>query len=175
MKRHYSNGTIFRYLFILFGVVGLFLLLMQKGVAMTFFKKEEVVLASPFEAKLTLNGKPVDGAKVTRQLQWTEKVDRMEETWSDNSGNFKFPAALEKLRIPALSQFVINQTITVNVDNKEYVIWLCGKMEEKLYGETGVELRNIICDLSKERERVDSLGFLSTSCVWDKPDNGDQK
>ncbi len=72
---------------------------------MSFFSKtEEVVLFSPLEGSITLEGKPLVGAKIELKLKWydgKEKENFFIE--SDEKGFFHFPAVKKVLKIGFLN------------------------------------------------------------------------
>jgi hypothetical protein len=156
-----------------FVVLALISSIPSQGVSMTFFSKEEVVLASPFEAKVTFNGKSVTGAKVTRSIEWQGKSYAVQETTTDAEGSFSFAVVKDKWRASALTQFISKYKIKVYFDEQEYIIWFSGKVDESLYGELGGAPENITCELTDEDYFIEgSIGLHTTSCKIHKIKKG---
>lgn len=136
---------------------------------MSFFKRDNVCLASAFEGKLTFKGKPAADARIVRTYKWKDDKGETEETTADKNGRFSFPAHWTKMRLTGLVQLVIHQEIFVYYKEQEYQIWAIGKLVPEVYSEFGGKPKNIRCEITDELRRVDlEHGFVGTSCYWDK-------
>ena len=128
------------------------------------------VIFSPMEGMLTADGKPLANIKITRELSWNaNEAGVIEHFYTDDKGYFKLPLREESFKMSNLTQFVANQFLTVDINGQEDEIWTCGKLSEDLFGETGNELKSLVCDLSNQASRVagDVRGVLVTKCRWD--------
>lgn len=140
-----------------------------EGVSMSFFSKtEEVVLFSPLEGSITLEGKPLVGAKIELKLKWydgKEKENFFIE--SDEKGLFHFPAVKKVLKI-GFSQLVVSQEIVVKLKGEDVLIWYMSKFNQIEYGELGGKPVNLRCELtSDELITRDYNTPLITRCIWD--------
>jgi hypothetical protein len=68
-----------------------------------------------------------------------------------------------------LFQISIGQTITVEFNQQEYLIWRGGKSTTTLYGELGGRPKNVSCELTKEEMDAHlEHALLETLCEWDE-------
>lgn len=140
----------------------------SEGVNMSLFKGSEVCVFSAMEGKITLQGKPVDGARIVRKVAWKDQTGETEETTTNSNGEFEFSMMNRSLRQLLTAQFVATQDITVYYEGKEYTIWTMGKMDKSEYGELGGKPENFRCELTDDLVRVEvPAGLLGTSCKWD--------
>lgn len=132
---------------------------------MGFFKKEDVVLFSGFEGKLTKDGKPLAGAKITRTYELYEKQE--DSTLTDENGYFSFPTITGKYSNKFMQQFVVRQKIYVESNNETQKIWFCGKLGRNEFFEFNGKPSNLTCELTDDIRRVDlEAGFVGTLCTW---------
>ena len=130
--------------------------------------KEEVVLCSSLEGKLTLNGEPASGAKIIRWFKWKDEKGESETYSADEQGVFSLPTIRGELKRSVFAQFVVTQKITVQYQTHDYDIWVIGKDSEIEYGELGGKPVNFRCELSDEPEPIEvEDALLMTSCKWD--------
>lgn len=133
--------------------------------------EEEIVVCSPMEGVITLDGKPAAGARVERSLSWKDKAGEKDSVRTDDQGVFTLPLKTDTLALGKFSQLVINQEIVVIYREQEYLIWTMGKGSKDIYGELGGKPSNFRCELNDEMVRVDVPdGLLGTSCKWDSID-----
>ncbi len=129
--------------------------------------EEEIVLSSPFEGVITLNNKPVSGAKVIRTLTWFETENTTDSTVTDTSGHFKLEAVKKNLKLSKLGEFVISQDMMVQYDGKEYSIWAKAKWDKGMYGELDGHPVGFRCELTNEFKLIEGGdGQLGTLCTW---------
>jgi len=141
-----------------------------KGIPMSLFSTtQEVVLSSPMQGTLTLNGKPVAGIKIERHLKWfDEKDSNTDFVVTKNNGHFTLPAIKRTLNISPLSHFLISQNLVVNHEGEEVSIWYMSKGSKIEYGELGGKPINLRCDITDE-ERIshEYNNPIMTRCIWD--------
>ena len=140
-----------------------------EGVSMSFLSEsKEVVLFSPMEGILTLEGKPLAGVKIELKLKWYDgKENENFFTESDEKGFFNFPAVNKTLKI-GFSQLVISQEITVKHKEEETIIWYMSKFNQTEYSELGGKPVNLRCELSSDELITRDYNTpLITRCVWD--------
>jgi len=150
------------------------ILFTTNGFSMSIFSsnKEEVVLCSSLEGKITLNGEPASGAKIVRWFKWKDQKGESQSIYADEHGFFALPTVKGELKSSILAQFVVTQKITVHYQANEYEIWVIGKDSKEEFGELGGKPINFRCELSDEPETVDlEDALLMTSCKWDSIDN----
>ena len=130
--------------------------------------EEEVVLCSPMEGVITVEGKPVSNAKIERNIKWQDDVGETDTYYTDKNGSFSLPIKQTTVRLNKITQFVMSQEITVFYNNSKYMIWTLGKGSKLLYGELNGKPENFRCELTNDPIRVEvEDGLLGTSCVWD--------
>ena len=133
--------------------------------------EEEVVIFSPMQGQITLNGKPVSNARIERYLKWKDEEGERDYFETDGDGWFEIPVKQDVVKLSTISQFVIAQEIRVYVDNNEYLIWTLAKSSKVKFGELGGRAINFRCELTDEPTRVEvNDGLLGTSCKWDSID-----
>ena len=120
-----------------------------------------MAFAKPLYLFSELNGtvfradKPVSGAKIERRYVWHWKDKTGEEiVVSDADGRFHFPAATESSLSARLMPHepVIQQTIVISVDGKEYLAWKFTKHNYAEDGELLGKKLNLHCDLDASEE-----------------------
>ena len=130
--------------------------------------EEEVVLCSPMDGRLTLNGKPVANAKIERLLIWKNEKGETDVFSTDSQGYFSLPIKKDTVKLSKIAQFVVTQEVRVFVDGQEYLIWTMGKSSKEEYGELDGKPVNLRCELSDDDQPMrleDAL--LVTKCKWD--------
>lgn len=134
-------------------------------------EKEEVVLFSPLEGKITYEGEPASGAMLKLWVAWKNQDGETKSFSADDDGGFSIPAQIIEYKSSPLAQISIAQMITVEYKGGEYVIWKAGKSSTNLYGELGGRPENLVCELTKEEmdTHLDN-SLLETLCVWTKLD-----
>lgn len=141
-----------------------------KGAPMSLFSTtKEVVLSSPMEGTLTLNGKPAVGIKIERRLKWFDgKEVNTDFVVTKNNGHFTLPTIKQTLKINSLVHFLISQDIVVMHQGEEISIWYMSKGSKIEYGELGGKPINLRCEITdEERASHDYNNPIMTRCVWD--------
>ena len=128
----------------------------------------KVCLATDVKGSVTLQGKPVANAKVTRAVKFQDKSWK-DESITDENGNFSFSAIYDRT-ISKYTPFevVIGQEINIEHDNKTYLALRTSKRNFDYNGELnapsaikkGDELIPFLirCELSNETKIRSSLG-----------------
>ncbi|WNZ56689.1 hypothetical protein QT397_04810 [Microbulbifer sp. MKSA007] len=133
--------------------------------AMASFNPFKACTFSEMKIKLTLNGEPVSGAKITRSIQWQKEW--IDTFTSDEDGIAVLPAKFSNSLTQVLPvEFVVSQAIDVSYENKNYEVWVYAKRSPGENSEMGKPL-NLTCELTDEtrlEEIFDSA--LLTSCQF---------
>lgn len=129
---------------------------------------KEVVLFPEMSGFITFAGEPASNAEIKVHIYWKDDIGEEQLFYADKNGAFIIPEKRQRVRIPALSEFVITQQITVVYRSNEHIIWSKSTMETDESGGLGGKIRNIQCELTNERKkREDFNGLFSTSCNFD--------
>tara|TARA_R110002126_G_scaffold38317_16_gene114480 strand:+ start:3773 stop:4306 length:534 start_codon:yes stop_codon:yes gene_type:complete len=87
-----------------------------------WFKKYDVHLSPVVQGKVLLNGKPVAGVKISRELHYDQEY--VDTTSSDATGSFSFPAKSIRSRKPgSLQELRTRQVIVVHYQQQTYLLW----------------------------------------------------
>lgn len=113
-------------------------------------KKADVFLCPAVQGQITLNGEPLAGVEITRELSYDNiKLDR---TRSSASGHFLFDEASTKSRTPnkAFVEARTHQILVADYQGQRYLLWhyVTGSIKEEPV--ISDKLRNLKCDLSSE-------------------------
>jgi hypothetical protein len=114
------------------GLIFLAITLQVSAMSLFGFK---VCLATEVKGLVTLNGKPVANAKVTREVLFRdEKLNS--ETITDANGNFLLPAVYDRtIWKHTPFEVVIGQTINIEYDNNKYLAFRTSKRNFDVDGE----------------------------------------
>ncbi len=153
-----------------FFVIAYIMAYSMTGASASMFQKpqQEVVLFSPMEGVITLNGLPAKGAIIERFLKWKDDIGETDRFTTDKNGHFKLPIKKDIVTLNAITTFVVEQKISVTHEDHEYIVWVMGKDSKKEFGELGGEAINLKCDLADDDKpmRLDNA-LLLTKCKWD--------
>lgn len=131
-------------------------------------------LFSSIKGVITLNGKPVVGAKLIRTADRAKP--RVDETKTNEKGYFEFPAVFERSVTKYLPQeFVAKQRIVVQYEGQEVEIWSAVKTRREENSESRGKALEVKCDLSNEWKMtmIGGDAFFGL-CEWDvEPDEDD--
>ena len=166
----YSNkprqyAIVYQWIFLIFTTISL-----SQGVAGTMFGQveEEVVIFSPMEGYITLNGEPVANAKIERWLKWKDEEGERDYFSTDEKGYFSIPVKKDVVRLSKITQFVMAQEVSVIINEDKVLIWAISKFSKNEYGELEGVPVNFRCELTDEEQPMrleDAL--LVTRCKWD--------
>lgn len=148
------------------------------GSSMGIFDSMTVNLFSEMKGVVTLHGKPVAGAVVTRTANPSGK-EYIDSTKTDSSGRFSFERATTKSFLKLLpGDDSVFQKVLINYDGIEYVAWETGAASATNKGELneldtiGTEKEidiNLICELSAPMSY--KAGAYATTisgiCTWE--------
>lgn len=110
--------------FLVLIVVGLVLVNSEVSAGMFGFgKKTEVHLSPEVKGSITMDGTPVEGARVYRTLDYDKEY--FDEVRTDSRGRFNFPEKNIRSDRPAkvLDETRVRQVIGALVDGKKYLLW----------------------------------------------------
>jgi len=127
-------------------------------------------LFSSFSGVITLNGKPVDGAKIKRVAYRSHtKGDKTDYTVTNAQGKFTMPAVWDKNIVGTFlpMEFAAAQEVFVYFENQEYQIWRGMKRQKEENTESNGEKLNVQCELDSEFvfKSVNGNKF-KTRCTW---------
>lgn len=132
---------------------------------MAFLNPLKACTFSEMQLKLTLGGKPADGAKVTRSVNWKEEI--VDTFTADEAGYVKLPAMYASSVTQVLPvEFVSSQVIHVEYEGKDYKIWVYAKRDPGENSELEGKAFDLSCELTDEpkiERAFDSI--LKTSCT----------
>lgn len=137
-------------------------------VSMGMIEFLKICLFSEVNGFITVNGKPVVGAKVIRTSGLNSKTFT-ETTITDNEGYYHFDMHIIKSinRILPLEPY-IPQKIIIWLDDKDYQGWQMVKRNYDVNGEIGAAL-NLKCELTKQPDITEQkIGSnIFGLCRWD--------
>lgn len=146
----------------------LFFLISLEASAMSFFNPTKTCVFSEVKARLVLDGKPVVGAKVTRQWNWNKK--KTDESVTDENGYVHFPAVYESSVARLLpAELVVGQQLSIEINGMQKVFWTNGKREPEENAEYGGNPFSVVCNLNEEDVLIEDYGSLMvTMCKLEK-------
>lgn len=131
----------------------------------------KVCLFSRMTGVITLDGKAVINAKLVRTVDLSGP--QTDETMTDESGRFEFPAVFKRTISKHLPQeFVSKQEIIVHHDGKQYTMWSGVKRTPDENSESRGKPLSVECELNSEEKmiKVNNSPIFSL-CTWDvEPD-----
>ncbi len=130
---------------------------------------EKVYLFSEVKGVITLNGEPLEGARVKRSVEWKDKT-YVDEVITASDGSFDLPVMNSGERI-VLAELVIYQLIMVEYQGKSWRIWRKTKGSPGLNQELidwkhpdGIPIQ-FTCELSDDERLLELVGgVLRTRC-----------
>lgn len=138
---------------------------------MTFFDAGKVCLFSKISGVITLDGKPVANAKITRTVNLNK--DKVDHTYTDEKGYFEMPAVFQRTVTKFLPQeFVANQEIVVRHLDKDYRIWSSVKRTAEENSEARGKDLVVECELNSEETLITvNNSPIFSLCKWNvEPD-----
>jgi hypothetical protein len=133
---------------------------------MTFSDAGKVCLFSQISGVITLNGKPVANAKITRTVNLNK--DKMDYAYTDENGHFEMPAVFQQTLTTFLPQeFVAKQDIVVQYNGNSYDIWSGVKRTPEENAEARGKALSVQCELNAEKQfkQVNNSPYISR-CIW---------
>ena len=138
---------------------------------MPFSDLGNVCLFSKISGIITLDGKPVANAKITRTVNLNR--DKVDHAYTDDKGYFEMPAVFQRYVSKLLPQeFVANQEIFVHYLKKDYRIWSSVKRTPEENSEARGKDLLIECELNSEETLITvNNSPIFSLCKWNvEPD-----
>lgn len=115
-------------------------------------KRVDVFLCPEVRGQITMNGEPLSGVRVMREVVYDDGF--VDETESSPEGQFSFAKLMTRSRTPtkAFDETRTVQAITAEFDGQRYLLWAYATdsiVEEALISE---KLANLECDLANEEK-----------------------
>ena len=143
---------------------------------MTSLDAGKACLFSKISGIITLDGKPVANAKITRTVNLNK--DKVDHTYTDDKGYFEMPTIFQRTVTQFLPlEFVVKQDIVVQYNGNSYDIWSGVKRTPEENAESRGEALKVQCELNSEKtfKQVSNSPYISR-CIWsaepDKIDTG---
>lgn len=116
------------------------------------FKRYDVHLSPEVQGRITLDGKPMSGLKVYRELFYEKRHVDTATTGSD--GSFSFPEKEIKSSAPGklFGETHVTQVITVDHQDETYLLWRTSTSRIKPSAEITKKLESLNCDLKTPEE-----------------------
>ncbi|WP_254795456.1 carboxypeptidase-like regulatory domain-containing protein [Arsukibacterium indicum] len=139
----------------------------------SWLKKYDVHLSPPVRGIVTLDGKPVAGAQVMREL--TYDSDFIDKTVTAADGSFSFPEKNIRSRKPgSLQEMRTRQVISLQYQNKPYLLWYLTTSSITPQQAIVQKLSSLQCDLNNEEleqvftnyEKPDFPHSTFSICRW---------
>lgn len=128
-------------------------------IAMSIFNPTKTCVFSEVRARLTMNGEPLQYAKVTRQWEWHKR--KSDEAYTDENGVVSFPAVYESSLTRLLPvEIVIGQELSVSFQGQSVIIWSNSKRQAEPRSEYAGAAFDVTCELTKERAVTRDYGSL---------------
>lgn len=152
------------------------LLLASEGAADMFgwFKRYDVLLTPEIEGRISLDGHPLKGVKVFREVTY-DKV-HLDSQLTDEEGVFRFSDLSTKSSTPGkpFDEQRLRQVLVAEYRGKDYLLWYY--VTARLTGEVVIKdkLRSLSCDLTSEEvshhftmaENPHFTHNISSICRW---------
>lgn len=143
----------------------------------SWLKKYDVYLSPAVHGMVTLNGKPVAGAEVLRELTYDK--DYIDNTVTAADGSFRFPEKHIRSRKPgSLQEMRTRQVISLRHHDKQYLLWYLTTSSITPQQAIVQKLASLQCDLTNEEleqvftnfEKPDFPHSTFSICRWnDEP------
>ncbi|MGP9802889.1 DUF6795 domain-containing protein [Rheinheimera sp. NSM] len=172
MKKHFNKTSQF---LVWLSVISVLLYSLEVRANMfSWFKKYNVHLSPAVQGNITLEGKPLPGIKVFRELDYDNAYN--EEATTDEQGRFYFAEKHIKSRQPAnkLDQSKIRQVISLVYHGKTFVLWYLNTSSIEPQQAIVQRLAALNCELSDEElehafpniEKPDFPHSTFSICRW---------
>ena len=137
--------------------------------------KQNVHLSPEVAGSITLNGVPLPGITVSRELHFGKEY--VDTTKTAKDGSFHFPAKQIRSAKPhSLAEIRTRQVIVVHHQHKPYVLWYLTTSSIAPQQAIVNRLANLHCELSDEEqehifaniEKPDFAHSIFSICRWNK-------
>ncbi|WP_245861410.1 DUF4198 domain-containing protein [Arsukibacterium tuosuense] len=120
----------------------------------SWLKKTDVHLSPAVQGTVLLDGKPVTGAEVLRELTYDK--DYVDKAYTAEDGSFSFPEKYIRSRKPdSLMEMRTRQVISLRYQDKQYLLWYLTTSSITPQQAVVKKLSSLQCDLNnKELEQV---------------------
>ncbi len=126
-------------------------------------------LFSKMTGVVNLNGKPVANVRLVRTINYNKDI--VDETVTDENGNFEFPAVFRNNYAGKIlpMEFVASQLIIAHHEGKEYEMWSGVKRKPEENAESQGKPLVVVCELGLEVAHHVSINKspITSLCVWD--------
>lgn len=111
-----------------------------------------IVLFSPVEGKVVLNGAPIEGAEVTAILRDPTGKDRTTTVRTDAEGIFSLPLVQKAKGILDFlpGEYTFGQEIRIEYKGTSHLAWEHFKRDTELNSESGGKTFRLLCRLEQE-------------------------
>ncbi len=140
----------------------------------SWFKKYDVHLCPAVQGTVTLNGKPLAGVRVLRELDYDKSYT--DNVVTDENGHFYFAAKNIQSRLPGnkFDQSKSRQVISLDYQGKLFLLWYLNTSSIKPQQAVVQRLASLNCDLSNEElehvfpsfEKPDFPHSTFSICRW---------
>jgi hypothetical protein len=139
----------------------------------SWFKKYDVHLSPAVQGAITLDGKPVAGIEVSRELTYDD--DFIDKTTTAADGSFMFSAKSIRSGKPgSLAEMRTRQVISARYEGKQYLLWYLTTSSITPQQAVVKKLSALHCDLSNEElehvfpnvEKPDFPHSTFSICRW---------
>lgn len=140
-----------------------------------FAKKYDVHLCPAVSGRITLNGQPVKGVVVTRDVEYGKPY--VDTTQTNADGEFHFEVSTIRSSLPGgvfSQETKVIQTITAEYDGQRYTLWDSPQIGITANHEQTIRLAQLNCELTTEEAvfdfpsaETDVIGHTAASiCRW---------
>ncbi len=133
-------------------------------------------LFSQMTGVVSFEGKPAAGVKLVRMVNYDKDI--YDETITDESGNFHFPAIYRSSILSKVlpMEFVVLQEITAHFQGKAYEVWNSVKRSPEVNTESRGKALVVECNLSQPEVSFISVdgNLVHSRCTWDVEPDPDQ-
>jgi hypothetical protein len=131
-----------------------FVFALPKGWAVGVF--DPLILCSEVHGTVLKDGKPVAGAELVQRVVWSDDVNEIppQRTVTDGAGTFSFPTIQRKAGLLRLipAQPIVQQTIKIHFEGREYIAWMHGKTSYDANTELEGRPIKLVCELTREAD-----------------------
>lgn len=120
----------------------------------SWFKKTELELSPEVNGTVTLNGKPIAGAKVLRLLTYSDKKFNDSAT-TDEQGRFQLPVKAVKLKVSSMFDTAVTQKLVVDYESRQTEIWVASNLNTLKYDSIYQLLSSMKCELTSPDMRLE--------------------
>lgn len=117
---------------------------------------DRLVLFSEVHGTVLKHGQPVEGARLTQTVVWSDNKDEIpaQQAVTDAKGGFSFPAIERKAGVLRMvpHQPVMLQKIIIDYQGSEYTAWRHTKDSYEANSEMDGKPLNLVCELTRDAD-----------------------